>query len=93
MPRWYGNVQTSARCHREGDRLVVSYVDLDMDVAKEPDRPVRLVDEDEFIERAAALRYPNEAIEQAWCAAAKLLRLLATDAPALPGGRLAADRD
>ena len=55
------------------DDNVLSYIDLDLDVLREPDGDWQLVDEDEFIENSKKMNYPPDVITKAKEEVKKLL--------------------
>ena len=67
----YCNIGTPARL--EGD--TIRWVDLDLDVVVTEDRGVVVVDEDEFEEHRARMRYPDEVIRHAEDARDELMAL------------------
>jgi protein associated with RNAse G/E len=66
---YYCNLGTPAR--REGDEII--YTDLDLDLLVGPDGTYRVMDEDEYEERAARYGYPDSVRQQVAGALADLI--------------------
>lgn len=64
----YVNVNTPARF----DDGVISMIDLDLDVVRRPDGSIELLDEDEFVEHAASMSYPDRIVDLARSTAAAI---------------------
>jgi protein associated with RNAse G/E len=68
---WYCNVTTPAQYDGE----TVRYADLDLDVWVPPEGEPEVLDEDEFAENAARMRYPDDVLREARRAVEELLGL------------------
>lgn len=69
---WYCNVTTPVQF--DGENL--HYADLDLDVHVSALGEAEVLDEDEFLENSARMRYPAEVVSQARNAVAELLELV-----------------
>ena len=69
---WYCNVTTPAQFDGE----TVRYADLDLDVRVSALGETEVVDEDEFLENSARMRYPPEVVSQARQAVEELLAIV-----------------
>lgn len=58
------------------DGQAFHFTDLDLDVRWQTDRDPEVLDEDEFLEHSAAMKYPKAVIENARCAVDEVLRLI-----------------
>lgn len=72
---WYGNVTWPAHAYREGDRLVLAWPDLILDLVMLPDGTLKLLDDDELEESGLAEIAPW-LVEQMQAARDELIRLL-----------------
>lgn len=69
---YYVNIATPV----EFDGAAFHCVDLDLDVSWFPGEEPRVLDEDEFLDHSAAMRYPADVIERARSAVDDVLRLI-----------------
>lgn len=73
---FYTNIATPA----EFDGEQFHYIDLDLDVSWYPGHEPRVLDEDEFLDHSAAMRYPAGVIERARAAVDEVLGQIAARA-------------
>ncbi len=71
-PWYYVNIATPT----EFDGTQFHYVDLDLDIAWYVGEEPRVLDEDEFLDHSAAMRYPADVIERARAAVDHVLGLI-----------------
>ena len=69
---YYVNIATPVEF--DGERF--SYVDLDLDVSWYTDEAPHVLDEDEFLDHSAVMRYPAAVIEQARAAVDEVLGMI-----------------
>jgi protein associated with RNAse G/E len=70
--QFYANIGTPV----EFDGAAFHTIDLDLDISWFTDEAPQVLDEDEFLDHAAAMRYPPEIIERARAAVDDVLRLI-----------------
>jgi protein associated with RNAse G/E len=69
---YYANIGTPV----EFDGGAFHTIDLDLDISWFTDEPPRVLDEDEFLDHATSMRYPERVIERARSAVDDVLRLI-----------------
>ena len=70
--QYYANIGTPV----EFDGAAFHCIDLDLDVSWYTDEAPQVLDEDEFLDHSAAMRYPADVIERARSAVDDVLRLI-----------------